>query len=78
VSAPGPITGVARRALVDALARLLVADLRRTPASPPEAASGVAPSGNARTIVGRLHPSAVTSPAFNCSPGVRLTVVARR
>ena len=40
------------RELVNALARLLVADMRRTASDP---VSGVAPTGDARSIVGKLH-----------------------
>jgi hypothetical protein len=40
------------RELVQAIARLLVADVRRSIGDP---VSGVAPSGDARAIVGKLH-----------------------
>ncbi len=44
-----------RSALVRALAALLLADMRSE-----SAASGASSPGNARTIVGTLHPPAVT------------------
>ncbi len=48
-----------RPALVRALAALLVADVRSS-AEPQHPASGVTRPGNARAVVGRLHPPAVT------------------
>jgi hypothetical protein len=49
-----------RAELVRLLTEALVADVRRHPSGP--TASGVAPRGIARTIVGRLHPREVAPP----------------
>jgi hypothetical protein len=54
------MTAAQRRALVQALAALLVADVRRRPDTVPSEAAPVesdaSPAGTARTVVGRLHP----------------------
>lgn len=59
------------RELVQALARLLVADVRRSISDP---VSGVAPPGDARAIVGKLHPPIPSVDA----PGASLQAVAAR
>lgn len=53
-----------RRELVRALAALLVAEVRQHPEGTTlPAASGVPSPGTARSVVGRLHPRPLASPA---------------